>query len=100
MIKLLIFFRRPKDTEAFEQHFSTTHVPLIASMPNVKRTAVMRVIGAPTGDAVYHLIHEVYFDDMQSCNLALNSDAGRAAGSDLMSWAKDIVTLMFAEVWE
>lgn len=100
MIKLIIFFRKPKDLTAFEDHFSSVHVPLIAKMPGIKRTSVTRAIGAPRGEPLFHLIHEVYFDDLQACNFALNTPEGRDAGADLMAWGKDIVTLMFAEAWE
>lgn len=100
MIKLIIFFRKPKDLTAFEDHFSSVHVPLIAKMPGIKRTSVTRAIGAPRGEPLFHLIHEVYFDDLQACNFALNTPEGREAGADLMLWGKDIVTLMFAEAWE
>ena len=100
MIKLIIFFRKPKALPAFEAHFSTVHVPLIAKMPHIKRTTVTRAIGAPRGEPLFHLIHEVYFDDLQACNFALNSPEGREAGADLMGWGKDIVTLMLAEAWK
>ncbi len=100
MIKLLIVFRKPADVGAFETHFSSVHVPLIAKMPNVRRTAVTRIIGSPRGEAPYHLIHEVYFDDLQACNFALNSPEGREAGADLVKWGREIVTLMFGESWE
>jgi uncharacterized protein (TIGR02118 family) len=100
MIKLLILFRKPAEIEEFEAHFGGVHVPLIAAMPHVKRTTVARAIGAPRGEPMFHLIHEVYFDDMNACNMALNSEQGRAAGNDLMAWGKDIVTLEFVEVWE
>ncbi len=76
------------------------HVPLIAKMPGIKRTRVTRAIGAPRGEPLFHLIHEVYFDDLQACNFALNTPEGREDGADLMLWGKDIVTLMFAEAWE
>ncbi|MCS7057058.1 MAG: EthD family reductase [Thermoflexales bacterium] len=99
MIKLIIFFRRPANVEAFEEHFSHRHVPLIAAMPGVVRTSVARAIGAPRGEPPYYLIHEVYFADMAALNYALNSAQGRAAGADLMAFARDIVSLMFAEVW-
>lgn len=99
MIKLIIFFRKPADVDAFEEHFANHHVPLIGKMPNVKRTAVTRAIGAPRGEAPYYLIHDVYFADLASLNYALNSPEGRATGADLMGFAREIVTLMFAEVW-
>lgn len=99
MIKLIIFFRKPADVQAFEEHFSHRHVPLIAAMPGVVRTSVARALGAPRGEPPYHVIHEVYFADMAALNYALNSAQGRAAGADLMTFARDIVSLMFAEVW-
>ena len=99
MVKLIIFFRSPADTDAFEEHFASRHVPLIAAMPNVIRSAVSRAIGAPRGEAPYHLIHDVYFADMAALNFALNSTEGRAAGADLSLFARDLASLMFAEVW-
>ncbi len=102
MVKLIIFFRKPVDDaviEAFEEHFSFRHVPLVDAMPGVVRTSVSRAIGAPRGEAPYHLIHDVYFADMAALNFALNSAEGRAAGADLSTFARDIASLMFAEVW-
>ncbi|GIV84605.1 MAG: hypothetical protein KatS3mg052_1612 [Candidatus Roseilinea sp.] len=99
MVKLTIFFRRPADVSAFEDHFAHRHVPLIAAMPGVARTSVSRALGAPRGEPPYYLIHDVYFADMAALNYALNSAQGRAAGADLMMFARDIVSLMFAEVW-
>ncbi len=99
MVKLTIFFRRPADILAFEDHFAHRHVPLIAAMPGVVRTSVSRALGAPRGEPPYYLIHDVYFADMAALNYALNSAQGRAAGADLMMFARDIVSLMFAEVW-
>lgn len=99
MVKLIIFFRKPADVDAFEEHFANTHVPLINVMPNLRRAAVTRALGAPRGEPPYYLIHEVYFEDMPALTYALNSPEGRAAGADLMVFAREIVSLMFAEVW-
>ena len=99
MVKLIIFFRKPADVDAFEEHFANNHVPLINAMPNMRRAAVTRALGAPRGEPPYYLIHEVYFEDMPALTYALNSPEGRAAGADLMVFARDVVSLMFAEVW-
>jgi uncharacterized protein (TIGR02118 family) len=99
MVKLIIFFRKPADVDAFEEHFANNHVPLINVMPNLRRAAVTRALGAPRGEPPYYLIHEVYFEDMPALTYALNSPEGRAAGADLMVFAREIVSLMFAEVW-
>jgi uncharacterized protein (TIGR02118 family) len=98
MIKLLIFFRKPTNANVFEERFSQ-HVQFINAMPNVQRTVVNRALGAPRGEAAYHLIHEVFFADLPAATYALNTPEGRAAGADLMSFAREIATMMFAEVW-
>lgn len=97
MIKLSILFRKPVDPSVFEDKFSH-HVQLITAMPNVLRAAVNRSLGSPRGEAPYYLIHDIYFADMPSANYALNSPEGRAAGADMLLWARDN-TLMFSEVW-
>jgi uncharacterized protein (TIGR02118 family) len=98
MIKLLIFFRKPTNANVFEERFSQ-HVQFINAMPNVQRTVVNRALGAPRGEAAYYLIHEVFFADLPAATYALNTPEGRAAGADLMSFAREIATMMFAEVW-
>lgn len=97
MIKLLIFFRKPTNTDVFEDRFAT-HVQLINAMPNIKRTVVNRAIGAPRGEPAYTLIHEVFFADLAAATYALNTPEGRTAGTDMLNFARDAVT-MFAEVW-
>jgi uncharacterized protein (TIGR02118 family) len=100
MVKLILFFRKPADTAAFEERYAQQYVPATHVMPNVKRVTVSRAIGAPRGEAPFYLIQELYFDDMTALNQSLNSPEGRNAGVVLMSFAREIVTLMFAEVWE
>jgi uncharacterized protein (TIGR02118 family) len=100
MIKLIIFFRKPHDSAAFEEQFAQQYVPAANAMPNVKRVTVSRAMGAPRGEPLYYLIQELYFDDMAALNQSLNSLQGRNAGAVLMSFAREIVSMMFAEVWE
>ena len=100
MIKLIIMFRKPADAAAFEGSYATQYVPAANLMPFIKKTAVARVMGAPKGEAPYYLMHEMYFEDMAEVNQALNSPEGRSAGTVLMSFAREIVSIMFAEVWE
>jgi len=100
MVKLIIFFRRPADLDAFEDHFAQQYVPATNAMPNVKRATVSRALGAPRGEPAYYLIQELYFDGLADLNQSLNSAEGRNAGAVLMSFAHELVTLMYAEVWE
>ena len=100
MVKFLIFFKPPANFEQFETDFASRYVPAINAIPNVTRVTVSRGIGAPAGQSPYHLIHELCFETKDDMITALNSPEGRAAGAIVMSFAKDIVTMMFAEAWE
>jgi uncharacterized protein (TIGR02118 family) len=102
MVKLIIFVKQISDAEfeSFENMFSQRYVPLVNQIPNLKRATLARSIGAPRGPAPYHMIQELYFEDYATLVNALNSVQGRAAGQELMSFARDQVSMMYAESWE
>ena len=100
MIKLIALYKRPADTEAFEQHYATVHIPLVEKIPGLRKTEWTRITATPTGEAPYYMMYEMYFDDMNAYKVAMKSEENKAAGKDLMSFAKDIVTLMIAESYE
>ena len=100
MIKLIILFRKPADIDAFEEHFANQYVPATNAMPHVQRATVSRTLGAPRGEPAYYLIQELYFEGLAELNQSLNSPEGRNAGATLMGFAHELVTLMYAEVWE
>lgn len=102
MVKLMILFKKPptNEVESFENVFSQSYVPAINKVPNLKRATVTRTIGAPRGEAAYYLVHELYFEDFATLTQSLNTQQGREAGERLMGFARDLITLMYAEMWE
>ncbi len=100
MIKLIALYKKPADVEAFEEHYATVHLPLVEKIPGLRKTELSRMMGAPRGEAPYYLMYEMYFDDMDAYNRAMASDENKAAGKDLMSFAKDIVVMMIADSYE
>ncbi len=98
MVKLIALYRKPDDVDAFEQHYFQTHVPLVKKMPGLQRVEISRITGAPMGEPPYYLMAEMYFESAESLTAAMNSPEGRAAGKDLMSFAGNLVTMMFADV--
>ncbi|HLF26494.1 MAG TPA: EthD family reductase [Anaerolineae bacterium] len=100
MIKLIALYKKPADVEAFEEHYANVHLPLIERIPGLRKTELSRITGAPRGEAPFYLMYEMYFDDMEAYNRAMGSEENRAAGKDLMSFAKDIVMLMIADAYE
>ncbi|NIM94564.1 MAG: EthD family reductase [Anaerolineales bacterium] len=97
MHKLVIMFRNPTDVLEMETKWSEAFVPVAEKMPGLKRVSVTRVIGGPMGNVDLHLIHEFYFEDVESLRMAMSSPEGQSAGQALMSFASEYATLYFAE---
>ena len=100
MVKLIALYKKPADVDAFEQHYAHIHIPLVEKIPGIRKTEWTRILAAPQGAAPYYMMYEMYFDSMESYQLAMQSEANKIAGQDLLSFAKDIVTLMVAEAYE
>lgn len=100
MVKLIALYKKPADVKAFDDYYANTHLPLANKIPGLKKVELSRVTGSPAGESDYHLMAELYFDDMESLKAGMSSAEGKAAGKDVMSFAKEIVYMMFAEVEE
>jgi uncharacterized protein (TIGR02118 family) len=98
MVKLVALYKKPHDQKAFEDHYFNIHVPLAEKIPGLKKMELSRVTGSPMGESDYYLIAEMYFEDMEALKNGMSSPEGKASGKDLMSFAKDIVTMLFANV--
>jgi uncharacterized protein (TIGR02118 family) len=98
MIKLVALYKRPEDTAAFDQHYDQTHSPLMRQVPGLLRMEVTRNLQSFRGDPEYYLVAEMYFQDRASFDAAMASEENRAAGKDLMSFARPYVTMFYGEV--
>lgn len=98
MVKLIAMYKTPSDTEEFEKHYNEIHMPLIEKMPGLLRTEVSKISGMSGQESKYYLMAEMYFENMDKLNESMASPEGKAAGKDLMSFAKDYVIMMFGEV--
>ncbi len=100
MVKLVALYQKPANVDAFEQHYAQIHIPLVERIPGILKTEWTRFLASPQGEAPYYMMYEMYFDSMESYKIAMKSEENKAAGQDLMSFAKDLVTLMIAETYE
>ena len=98
MVKLIALYKSPSEIEAFEKHYFEIHIPLVKKMPGLLKAEVSKLAPMPGADNKYHLMAEMYFEDMDKLNESMASPEGRAAGKDIMSFAKDYVIMMFGEV--
>lgn len=101
MIKLTVLYGNPTDPEAFDEHYRTTHAPLAKKIPNLKRFEATRVTGTADGTPPpYHLIADLYFDDMEQFQAALGSPDGQAAATDVATFATGGATLLVSETFD
>ena len=57
MVKLIVAYGAPEDTEAFDRHYAETHRPLVDEIPDLKRFEAGRVLGTPDGSRGAVLLH-------------------------------------------
>ncbi|MEM8988120.1 MAG: EthD family reductase [Pseudomonadota bacterium] len=97
MYKLIALYKKPDDVDGFLKHYHETHLPLVAKTPGLEKTVLNRVTAAPMGgEPDYFLIAEMHYPDKDAFETAMASEENRAAGKDLMSFAKGLVTLLVA----
>lgn len=98
MHKLIALYKKPENAQDFDTHYFNVHMPLANKMPGLRKAEISKIVGSPQGEADYHLLAELYFDDLDAIKAALGSAEGREAGKDLMGFAGKLVSLMFAQV--
>jgi uncharacterized protein (TIGR02118 family) len=97
---MLALFKRPDDVAAFERHYEEVHAPLMRQVPGLARMTVLRDVKGFAGDPDIYLVAEMDFPDQEAFDTAMRSPENRAAGKDLMSFARSYVTLLYGELAE
>jgi len=98
MVKLVALYKIPENIEDFEKHYYEIHMPLVEKMPGLLKSEVSKLSPMPGAENKYHMMAEMYFEDMDKLNESMASAEGRAAGKDIMGFAKDYVIMLIGEV--
>jgi len=100
MVKLIAYYKEPADKAEFEKRYFDVHLPLAKKMPGLIKAEVSKLKGIGEGGSKFFLQADMYFENMDALNSAMASDEGKATARDVMSFAKDIVSLSIGEVVE
>jgi uncharacterized protein (TIGR02118 family) len=99
MIQLTVLYGHPSDTAAFDRYYQERHAPLAKRMPGLKGyTANKPASLDPQAQSPAYLIAELYFENMQALQAALQSLEGQAAAEDVSRFATGGATLLVGEV--
>ena len=88
MAHLVVMYKTPTDTAAFDKHYSDKHIALAKKIPGVRKYEISRgAVATPAGPSGYHLVAVLRFDDMAAIQNALASAEGQAAVADVGTFA-------------
>ncbi len=103
MYKMIALYTEPAEADkaAFEEHYFSTHVPLVQKLPGLVRAEVVRFTGAMGGGkAPYYMLSEMVFNSKDEMDAAMATPEGRAVGKDTRNFPPGILTITTAEVVE
>jgi uncharacterized protein (TIGR02118 family) len=86
MVRYMVLFSTPDDSEEFERYYREHHIPLIKALPHLRSLKLSREI-APVRGEPYHFISTLEFDDMAALKESFGSPEGDAAARDVANLA-------------
>lgn len=95
MYNLFVFYTEPPAEEkaAFEEYYRTTHLPLCEKIPGI----VSVVANKFTGQAPYHMITVLSFNNKEEYEAGMATPEGKAVRSDTRNFPKGIMSTASAE---
>jgi uncharacterized protein (TIGR02118 family) len=88
MAEVVVMYKTPKDTAAFDKYYAETHVPLAKKMPGLRKFQVSQgPVATPAGPSAFHMIAILTFDNMAAIQKAFGSAEGQAAAGDVKKFA-------------
>jgi uncharacterized protein (TIGR02118 family) len=96
MYKMVAIYKQPADKEAFDKWYEA-HKEIAAKVPHVKEFRFSKITGGPRGASELHLIAELIFNSKEDFKTAMASPENMAAGKDAFGFAKDIISVHFAQ---
>ena len=95
MARVVVMYKTPKDPAAFDRYYFATHVPIAKKIPGLRKYEVSQgAVASPGGPSGVHLVAVLHFDDMTAVGRAFASDEGKAAVTDVGTFATGGVDIL------
>jgi non-heme chloroperoxidase len=98
MVKLIVLYGPPEDPGTFDNHYFSTHIPLVEKMSGVRRLEVAKLASLDGSPSPYYLSAELHFDSAEAMTAAFGTDEGKAATADVANFATGGVTMLSGQV--
>jgi uncharacterized protein (TIGR02118 family) len=101
MAEVVVNYKMPKDTAAFDKYYTETHIPIAKKMPGLRKYQISKgPVATPAGPSGIHLVAILTFDDMAAIGAAFGSAEGRATAADVPKFATGGADIMFFDTGE
>ncbi|WP_338779611.1 EthD family reductase [Metabacillus sp. FJAT-52054] len=97
MFKMVALFKKPEDTQSFDEYYFNTHIPLTQKIPGLQDVKITKITGSPMGESEYYLMCEMFYESKHAFKEASKTDESKASGKDVMKFAGNLVTFFFGE---
>jgi uncharacterized protein (TIGR02118 family) len=84
MAKMIMMWKRPEDSRAFEEHYFRVHVPLAKNLPGLQKyeVSIGSIVTRSGPSAETHLVAILHFESMDAIKQAFATPAGEACAQD------------------
>ena len=101
MAQLVVMYKTPKDTAAFDKHYFEKHIPIAKKIPGLRKYEVSQgPVASPAGPSGLHLIAILTFDNLAAVKAAFASPEGQATAADVPTFASGGVDMIFFDTSE
>ena len=87
MAQLVVLYKTPTDTAAFDDYYAKTHIGLAKKIPGLRKYEISQApISGPAATGI-HLVAMLTFDSLANIQSGLGSAEGQAAAGDVGNFA-------------
>ncbi|MBU3062277.1 EthD family reductase [Nocardia sp. NEAU-G5] len=96
--QISVCYGHPDDPAAFEEHYRSTHLPLLAKVPAVAAATYGRCRSLDGSATEFYAVAHIVFDTEEDLQRALASPEMRATGKDVRNFATGGATMYLQEL--
>jgi uncharacterized protein (TIGR02118 family) len=101
MAEVVVMYKTPKDSAAFDKHYFEKHVPLAKKIPGLRKYSISQgSVATPAGASAFHLIAILTFDNLAPIQSGFGSDEGKATAADVRTFATGGVDMLLFDTRE
>ena len=85
--RLVVQYGQPTDPAEFDRHYRDGHVGLAQAIPGLQRFSIGHATSLDPSSPAPYLVAELDFESAEAMGASMGSEAGRAAGADVGTFA-------------